>query len=457
MRFRLPSRRPFLLSCLLSAAVALPAIAAPPEAAPAPTPTAAASAPEAGDAGATQELQDKLATDEDLSGITASVDGGVARLDGTVLNPVHRQEAGKIATATPGVAKVVNNVEVDDSLHTHFSAAWSKVTAKLAEIVAMTPLLLVALLVVMLASWLGGVLSRNLRILRLRTDNPYMDGLFRRTVRVLVTLVGVVLALNLLGLSSLMGAVLGSAGVVGLALGFAFKDIAENYIAGVLLSVRKPFSPGEQIRVDSYEGKVVALTSRATILMTPDGNQLQLPNSLVFKSVLLNLSQNPKRRFDFKVTIDPGNSIRQSQTLALEAYSRLDGVLEDPAPSWTVVENGPGGIQLQFFGWVDQRASDLGKVRSEAIRLVKAAFARAGIQSPRTVYHILTAREPEPAGHAAAAVEPGHAGPVDTSVNRDLDEQLAQAQREGAAANLLGDADEAGDGGKDDDKDKGTP
>src|SRR3546814_7841266 len=113
-----------------------------------------------------------------------------------------------------------------------------------------------------------------------------MDGLIRRTVRIIVTLVGVVLALKLLDLSTMAKAVLGSAGVAGLALGFAFKDIAENYIAGVLLSVRKPFSPGEFLRIDTHEGKVVALTSRTTILMTLDGNQLQLPNALVFKSVL---------------------------------------------------------------------------------------------------------------------------------------------------------------------------
>src|SRR5690606_36358353 len=153
--------------------------------------------------------------------------------------------------------------------------------------------------------WLGSLLSRNLLTLKLRIENPYMEGLIRRSVRVIVLLVGVLLALNLLGLSSLVGAVLGSAGVVGLALGFAFKDIAENYIAGVLLSVRKPFSPGELIRVEGHEGKVVALTSRTTILMTLDGNQLQLPNALVFKSVLLNYSQNPRRRFDFTVSIDP--------------------------------------------------------------------------------------------------------------------------------------------------------
>src|SRR3546814_7403117 len=128
-----------------------------------------------------------------------------------------------------------------------------------------------------------------------------MDGLIRRSVRIVVILIGLLLALNLLGLSSLVGAVLGSAGVIGLVLGFAFKDIAENYIAGVLLSVRKPFSPGELIAIEEYQGKVVALTSRTTIMKTLEGNQLQLPNALVFKSVLLNYSQNTRQRFDFTV------------------------------------------------------------------------------------------------------------------------------------------------------------
>ena len=88
------------------------------------------------------------------------------------------------------------------------------------------------------------------------------------------------------------------------ALGFAFRDIAENYIAGVLLSLRRPFAPGEHVVIDNREGKVVALTSRATILMTLDGNELRLPNAMVFKAVVLNYSKNPQRRFDFTITID---------------------------------------------------------------------------------------------------------------------------------------------------------
>ena len=334
-----------------------------------------------------------------------------------------------VEAATPAAADAAEaEPPPETDVRGRFDFTFDRVTAKFMDLVAGLPLLLAALLIVVIAAWLGGVVSRRLHLLRLRTDNPYMDGLIRKLVRTLITLFGVLIALDLLNATALVTAVLGSAGVVGLVLGFAFKDIAENYVAGILLSLRQPFSPGDHVVIDGNEGKVVALHSRATVLMTLDGNELRLPNALVFKAIVLNYSRNPKRRFDFTVTIDGAQSIRASQALAIKQILQVDGVLSDPGPSWSVQEFAPAGIVLRFFGWVDQRESDLGKVRSEAIRLVKAAFARAGIEAPRTTYHVLTARDP---GDAAT---PGHAEPTngadaDTSVNRDIDEQLAQAQQ----------------------------
>lgn len=310
------------------------------------------------------------------------------------------------------------------------------VNAALVTLLRKIPLLILAILVLLVANWVSRFVGNRLHLIRVRSQNPYMAGLVRMIVRTAIMLVGILIALDLVGLTTVVGAVLGSAGVAGLVLGFAFRDIAENYIAGILLSVRRPFEPGDSVSIDNREGKVISVNSRATVLMTFDGNHLQLPNSLVFKSVVLNYSRNPQRRFEFAVWIDATQSIRRSQTLAMETVAGVEGVLEDPAPSWTVVENGPSGIQLKFYGWVDQRASDLGKVRSEAIRRVKAAFGNAGIEAPRTVYHVLTTPAPQPVDEASEPVLNGH---VDTSVNRDIDDQLAEARAvEGAKqANLL--------------------
>jgi small conductance mechanosensitive channel len=298
------------------------------------------------------------------------------------------------------------------------------------------PQLILALLVLLFASWISRFIANRLHLIRIRSQNPYMSGLLRMIVRTAIMLVAVLIALDLIGLTSVVGAVLGSAGVVGLVLGFAFREIAENYIAGILLSVRRPFEPGDHVVIENREGKVISVNSRATVLMTMDGSHLQLPNSLVFKSIVLNYSKNPKRRFDFTVLIDGGQSIRESQALATSAIAQLDGVLDEPAPTWTVVEFGAAGIQLRFFGWVDQRETDLGKVRSEAIRRVKSAFADAGIEAPRTTYHIVTSRQRD-AQEIDAVIEPLHNGGVDTSVNREIDVQVAEARADDAAVNLL--------------------
>lgn len=420
---------PVLLICLMSLAAALPAMAA---ANPAAVNPAAAADTKIG-----KSVNAKLAAVEGLKNVTASVEGGVVQLGGTVLEFEQRKQAADIATAVPGVTSVENAIALDSNLRNRFNVAYEQVTNKLFKLLTSLPLLFFAALIVLLAVWLGGFFARRLHWLRLRSKNPYMDTLVRRTVQTVIVLIGVLLALDLLGATSLVGAVLGSAGVVGLALGFAFKDIAENYIAGVLLSVQRPFSPGEHVKIDNYEGKIVALTSRTTLLMTLDGNELRLPNALVFKSVLLNYSQNPKRRFEFVITIDGAQSIRDAQMLGIEAVAKVEGVLADPAPSWVVVDYTPGGIGLRYYGWVDQRASDLGKVRGEAIRAVKAAYAHADIESPRTVYHVVTSRERGTEDEARAPLEPVHDKNIDTSVNTDIDSQLAAAQRADQGRNML--------------------
>jgi small-conductance mechanosensitive channel len=223
---------------------------------------------------------------------------------------------------------------------------------------------------------------------------------------------------------ALVGAVLGSAGVAGLVLGFAFKDIAENYVAGILLSLRRPFAPGDHVVIDRvHEGRVVALTSRSTLLMTLDGSQIALPNALVFKSVVMNYTQNPKRRFDFLVPLDPSSSVGDAQREGLAAVARVDGVLAEPAPYALVNEFLHDKLNVQFFGWVDQRRNSLNRVRSEAMRAAKTAIDDAGIRR---------------AGVPIGAISPHPpTAPADTSVDRDIDQQLAEAQRASDADNLL--------------------
>ena len=372
----------------------------------------------------------------ELTAVTVQVHGGIVTLGGKVPEEADRARAATLAKSVRGVTDVANAVQLDSNVHTRLDSALDQVKDKLVRIVAAIPLLAIAILIVVLAWWIGRVVSRRpARWLRDRSRNPYMDGLVRRILQAVVLLLGILLALNLLGATSLIGAVLGSAGVIGLAFGFAFKDVAENYISGVLLSLRRPFAPGDRLVVDKYEGKVVALTSRTTLLMTLDGNHLSLPNALVFKSVVLNYSVNPKRRFDVLLPIDPSESIRRAQELGLQALAKVDGVLTDPAPSWSADGYNAKGIDLRFYGWIDQRCSDLTKVRSEALRAIKGAFGHNGVHGPETVRY-LAPQLPTPSPAPLPADDDSDAC-GDTSVNRDIDAQLAAAQRATNERNLL--------------------
>ena len=378
-----------------------------------------------------RRLDHRLDTEPALARVESSVVNGVALLHGEVVAQDDVKLAESIASQTKGVERVENRIELSTRLRDRFAVAFEAVGEKLVRLVAATPLLILAIAIIFLFAWIGRLASRRSKwwLGRLHSPNPYMEGLVQRIVQWLVMLAGVLIALDLLGASSLVGAVLGSAGVAGLVLGFAFKDIAENYVAGILLSLRRPFSPGDHVLIDRvHEGRVVALTSRATLLMTMDGNQIALPNALVFRSVVLNFSENPKRRFDFLVPLDPSASVGEAQRAGLAALQTVDGVLADPPPSSLIVEYLHDRLNLQYLGWVDQTNNSVQRVRSESMRVVKRALDD---------HHVRRAGTPEPDVPMAPAMEaPMHA---DTSADKEIDAQLAKAQQEKEGENLLDD------------------
>ena len=162
--------------------------------------------------------------------------------------------------------------------------------------------------------------------------------------------------------------------------------------------------------IESREGVVVRLTSRATILMTLDGNHLRIPNASVYKAVIVNYSRNPRRRFQFDVGVDTEQNLSVAQDLAARTLAGMDGVLAEPAPMCTVEQLGESNVVLRVFGWVDQSRHEFLKVRSEAIRLVKGAFDRAGIVMPEPIYNVRLGQ--------AQTSAPGAEAPAPTSTVR---------------------------------------
>ena len=194
--------------------------------------------------------------------------------------------------------------------------------------------------------------------------------------------------LEILDATALLGTIVGVAGVMGLAVGFALRDTVENYISSILLSLRQPFRPHDHIVLENYEGLVMKLTSRATILMTLDGNHVRIPNATVYKGIILNYSRNPKRRFTFEVGIDTAVNIEAARQLAIKTMQQASGVIVDPPVRCLVEKLGDSNVVLKMLAWTTQDKYDFGKVKSETIRDVKEAFDLANYEMPEPIYRL---------------------------------------------------------------------
>lgn len=335
--------------------------------------------------------------------------------------------------------RIINELENTETVR-QLGVVGEKLRDVSVDILEMLPLLAVAIAVFVLF-WLLGSLVGRASFLFGWAKNQFTRELLQQFTRVVVIIVGLLIGLELLNATALVTAALGAAGVAGIALGFAFKDLVENYIAGILLSTRNPFSANDFIKIGEHSGKVVRLTSRATILLTLAGNHLRLPNALVFKSVIENYTRNPERRFEVAVGVGVNENLEDAEELGIRILSSMDAVLDEPPPRCIVDALGDSNVQLRFYGWVDQRNSDFIKAQSEAIRLVKTAFDSANIDMPEPIYRIITRSPEEPktvsmAREKVATVISAPPLAKDTGVEHHIDDQV-NAERASAEPDLL--------------------
>ena len=311
---------------------------------------------------------------------------GVVTLQGTVPASEDIARAEAIAGRVSGVVTVDNALERD--LSVDGEGTLTSLGGQFERFVQLLPLIGMALAVAVGSSLIGYLLASLTGLWRKLTPNSFLAELIASAIRFAFVLAGVVIALNMVGAGTLLGAVLGGAGVIGLALGFALRDTIENYVASLMLSLRQPFRPNDHVVIDTFEGRVIRLTSRATILMTLDGNHLRIPNSQVFKAVILNYTRNPQRRFQFDLGVDADDDALAARKLGRETLAGLPFVLDQPGAEARIIEVGDSNVVIRFLGWIDQQTSDWFKTQSLAIVAVKTALEQAGFGLPEPIYRL---------------------------------------------------------------------
>lgn len=334
-----------------------------------------------------EAIRDRLKQILDTTGWYSSthvtVTGGVVMLRGQAESADLRKWAGALARNTEGVVAVANRMEVAEPDMWNFATARQGLAELRHDFLRSLPFVLVGLLILPIAfgaSWLALRASRT--VLRARVRSRLMRGVFAWAVAALVLLCGLYVVLRVSGLTQLALTVIGGTGLVGLALGIAFRDITENFLASIFLSVRPPFETGDLVEIGGDTGYVQQLNVRSTVLMTLDGTIVQIPNASVYKGTVRNFTTNPNRREHFTVGIGYDAPIDRAQHIAREVLDRHPAVLGDPEPMVLVDNLGKATIDLKIHFWLDGRRHSWAKVRSSVIRLVKRAFQDNGISMP---------------------------------------------------------------------------
>ncbi len=339
--------------------------------------------PVARDAEIRDRLDSVLKATEWFTDPKVRVEQGVVFLSGETESDILKKWASDRAGNTQDVVAVANRMTVSSPSIWDFRSTWSSMVAFWRDFLRSLPFFAFGLFILAISVGASLLVIRILeRFLFKRVRANLLRNVLARGVGAIVFLTGVYVVLRVSGLTQLALTVVGGTGLIGLAVGIAFRDITENFLASIFLSMQRPFDTGDLIEVAEVSGYVQQLNVRTTILMTLEGNLVQVPNAKVYKSNIRNFTTNPSRREDFIITIGYADSINDAQETASKVLREHAAVLQDPEPSVLVDNLGPDSVNLRVYFWINGRDHSWLKVRSSVIRLVKLAFKKQGFMTP---------------------------------------------------------------------------
>jgi small-conductance mechanosensitive channel len=340
-------------------------------------------APTAGDSEIATRLQRILAATGWFTQPSVQVDEGVVFITGTAKDEEAKDWASNLAGRTEGVVAVVNQLQLAQPSLMNLDPAWQGLIRLWRDSVAFLPFIAFGLFI-LVAFWFAARVAAWVarKHLLKQLSSPLLRDALARAIGILVFLLGVYIVLRVSGLTRLALTVIGGTGILGLVIGIAFRDITENFLASIFLSMRRPFLVGDLVEIVDVLGYVQSLTTRTTVLMTLNGNRVEIPNSVVYKNTIRNFSTNTNRREDFTIGIGFNVRIADAQEVALRVLRDHPAVLKDPEP-WALVDSlGSAAVVLRIYFWLDGSTHSWLKVRSSVIRLIKRAFQDAGINIP---------------------------------------------------------------------------
>lgn len=237
--------------------------------------------------------------------------------------------------------------------------------------------LAVGLIALTLALVLARVVERTLG--RTRADHVAVV-LLSRIVRLVGVIGALLLAMSIAGVE--VGSVLAGLAVIGVAVGLAVQGILENFIAGVILLVRKPFSAGDQVRSGDFEGTIESIDLRVTHVIDYDGEMVLIPNRDVYNNPLVNLTRRGKRRTVVMVGVDYRDDHDDARSVILESVRAVEGVLDHPEPEVLLTELGESSVNFEVRYWTRPDIRSVRRTQDRVLAAAKRGIQDAGMTIP---------------------------------------------------------------------------
>lgn len=212
----------------------------------------------------------------------------------------------------------------------------------------------------------------------------------------LVLFIGLLISITTIVPSINVGDLFAGLGISSIAVGFAFKDILQNWLAGLLILFKQPFVIGDSIKVDTHEGTVVRIESRATIIKTYDSQKVVIPNSIIYTSALLVRTAYKKRRSQIEIGVAYSSDLNLAKSVILKTLDSIDTIEKDPRPEVFLLKFDDSSIVIRIRWWTNIRAgNDLMENNSKVISTLKPALDKASINIPFPTRAVITSASQE--------------------------------------------------------------
>lgn len=266
-----------------------------------------------------------------------------------------------------------------------FNIIYNKVNGWLEIAIEMLPNFVVAVIVLLVFYIAAKYIKRFLkRFFQRFYGKSSIINLFSNTIFISVLTTGLFVSLSILNLDKAVTSLLAGVGIVGLALGFAFQEIASNFISGVILSINKPFTIGDIIAINDIVGTVEFISLRTTNVRTFQGQKVLIPNKIMFQNPIINYTENGQRRVDLTVGVSYGEDLEFVQKIALQAIDTLDDILKDEKVQFFYTKFDESSVNFTIMYWTDYSVDNLEFMEAQhrGIIAIRKAFRENDISIP---------------------------------------------------------------------------